>query len=199
MPVGSDTQLHGLVDLVRRGDPRAKSLLLDHARDRLLRLTRRMFRNYPTLRRWEATDDVLQKSLVRLSRALDAVEIESVRHFFNLASTQIRRELLDLKRHYFGACGQGRHHHTDKQAPEEAGGSLHRRTDEPEDLSQWENFHSQVESLSEDLKEVVNLLFYKGLSQEEAADVLGVSQSTIKRRWHEARVRLHETLRDRSG
>jgi DNA-directed RNA polymerase specialized sigma24 family protein len=30
-------------------------------------------------------------------------------------------------------------------------------------------------------------------------DVLGVSQSTIKRRWHEARVRLHETLRDQSG
>lgn len=199
MPVGSDTHLQGLLDLVRRGDPRAKSLLLDHARDRLLRLTRRMFMNYPTLRRWEATDDVLQKSLIRLSRALDAVEVDSARHFLNLAATQIRRELLDLKKHYFGAHGKGRHHHTDKQASDEAGGSLHSRTDEPEDLSQWENFHSQVESLPEDLKEVVNLLFYKGLSQEEAADVLGVSQSTIKRRWHEARVRLHETLRDRSG
>ena len=199
MFVGSDTQLQGLLDLVRRGDPRAKSLLLEHARDRLLRLTRRMFRNYPTLRRWELTDDVLQRSLIRLNRALDAVEVDSVRHFFNLAGTQIRRELLDLKKHYFGPCGQGRNHHTDRQAPDEVGGSLHGRTHEPEDLTQWEDFHSQVESLPEDQKEVVNLLFYKGLSQEEAADVLAVSLSTLKRRWHEARVRLHETLRDRSG
>jgi DNA-directed RNA polymerase specialized sigma24 family protein len=36
------------------------------------------------------------------------------------------------------------------------------------------------------------------LSQEEAADVLGISLATLKRRWHEARVRLHETFRDRS-
>ncbi len=199
MPVGSDTHLQGLLDLVRRGDPRAKSLLLDHARDRLLRLTRRMFMNYPTLRRWEATDDVLQKSLVRLSRALDAVEVDSARHFLNLAATQIRRELLDLKKHYFGARGKGRNHHTDKQAPDEAGGSLHSRSDEPEDLTDWEHFHSHVESLPENLKEVVNLLFYKGLSQEEAAEVLGVSPSTLKRRWHEARVHLHETLSDGTG
>lgn len=199
MPVGSDTQLQGLLDLVRRGDPRAKSLLLDHSRDRLLRLTRTMLRNYPTLRRWEATDDVLQNSLVRLNRALDVVEVESVRHFFNLAGTQIRRELLDLRKHYFGSLGQGRKHHTDKQAPDESGGSLHGRTDEPEDLTEWEDFHSYVEKLPENQKEVVNLLFYEGLSQEEASEVLGVSLSTIKRRWQEARVRLHETLRDRSG
>lgn len=199
MPVGSDTQLQGLLDLVRRGDPRAKSLLLDHARDRLLRLTRRMLSAYPTLRRWEATDDVLQKSLIRLGRALDAVEVDSVRHFFNLAGTQIRRELLDLKKHYFGACGLGKNHHTDRQSPDEVGGSLHSRTDEPEDLTDWEEFHSHVETLPEELKEVVNLLFYKGLSQQEAAEVLGVSLSTLKRRWHEARVHLHESLRDRSG
>lgn len=199
MPTGSDTQLQGLVDLVRRGDPRAKSLLLDHARDRLLRLARRMFRNYPTLRRWEATDDVLQRSLVRLNKALDSVEVESVRHFFNLAGTQIRRELLDLKKHYFGACGLGSNHHTDKQSPDDAGGSLHEQTDEPEDLSQWEAFHTTVETLPDEEKEVVTLLFYKGLSQQEAGEVLGVSLSTIKRRWHEARVRLHESLRDQSG
>jgi RNA polymerase sigma-70 factor (ECF subfamily) len=84
MPVGSDTQLQGLIDLAKTGDPRAKSLLLDHACERLVKLTRKMFRGYPGLQRWEQTDDVFQNSLVRLHRALADVEVQSVRHFFNL-------------------------------------------------------------------------------------------------------------------
>ena len=98
MPIGSDTQLQGLIDLANRGDAKAKDLLLDHACDRLLKLARRMFRDYPALRRHEATDDVFTKSLMRLSRALETVPVESVAHFFNLAGLQIRRELLDLKK-----------------------------------------------------------------------------------------------------
>ena len=55
MPSGSDTQLQSLIDLAKSGDSQAKDLLLNHACDRLLRLTRRMFRSYPVLRRWEGT------------------------------------------------------------------------------------------------------------------------------------------------
>ena len=39
-----------------------------------------------------------------------------------------------------------------------------------------------------------DLLFYQGLSQAEAAAVLGVSEVTIKRRWRSARMRLVQTL-----
>ena len=53
MAAGSDTQLQGLVDLARQGDEGAKALLVDHACDRLLRLTRTMFHGFPGLRRWE--------------------------------------------------------------------------------------------------------------------------------------------------
>lgn len=199
MPVGSDTQLQGLIDLAAAGDPRAKTLLLDHACERLLKLTRKMFRGYPGLRRWEATDDVFQNSLLRLHRALADVRVESVRHFFNLAAVQIRRELLDLKKHHLGPEGGGANHHTDRQPSDDNGGSLSRRAEEPDDLSQWSEFHDRIGRLSEEHREVVNLLFYEGLTQDEAAEILGISTRTLKRRWQEAKLQLHEELCEGSG
>lgn len=199
MPPGSDTQLQGLIDLAKTGDERAKTLLLDHSCERLLRLTRKMFRGYPGLRRWETTDDVFQNSLVRLHRALASVQVESVRHFFNLAGVQIRRELLDLKKHHFGVEGGGTNHHTDHQPSDEQGGSLHARIEEPDDISTWSEFHEHVDRLPEEQKEVVTLLFYEGLTQEEASVILGVSERTIKRRWQEAKLKLHKDLSGASG
>jgi RNA polymerase sigma-70 factor (ECF subfamily) len=195
MPVsqGTDTQIQNLIDLSLKGDESAKEALLHHACDRLLRLTRRAFRNYPYLRRWEATDDVFQNAMVRLHRALREVRVESVRHFFNLAGLQIRRELNDLTRHYFGPEGEGANHHTDHKPADDAGGSLD-RSDEPEDLAHWTLFHEHCDKLPDEEREVVNLLFYQGLTQEEASRVLGMPLRTLKRRWFAARTRLHEAL-----
>jgi DNA-directed RNA polymerase specialized sigma24 family protein len=44
------------------------------------------------------------------------------------------------------------------------------------------------------VREVVDLLWYEGLSQTEAAEVLGVAAITLKRRWAEARLRLGTAL-----
>ena len=198
MPVGSDTQLQGLIDLAKSGDSRAKILLLDHSCERLLKLTRRMFRGYPGLRRWEATDDVFQNSLIRLHRALSTAQLHSVRHFFNLAAVQIRRELLDLKKHHFGLEGRATHHHTDRQPPDDAGGSLSAKSDEPEDLTLWAEFHEAVNELPDELREIVDLLYYEGLNQDEAAEVLGISPRTLKRRWQAAKVLLHKKLNERA-
>jgi RNA polymerase sigma factor (sigma-70 family) len=199
MTVGSDTQLQGLIDLAKTGDDRAKTLLLDHSCDRLLKLTRKMFRGFPGLKRWETTDDVFQNSLIRLHRSLASMQVESVRHFFNLAGVQIRRELLDLKKHHFGPEGRGANHHTDHQPSDELGGVLANKADEPDDICMWGEFHAYVDRLPEELKEVVNLLFYEGLTQEEASVILGVSERTIKRRWQEAKLKLHEELSGGSG
>jgi RNA polymerase sigma factor (sigma-70 family) len=65
---------------------------------------------------------------------------------------------------------------------------------QPDRLAAWTEFHEQVERLPEEEREVFSLLWYKGLSQAEAAEVLGVSDRTIKRRWQSARLHLHEAL-----
>ena len=135
-----DAQLERLVAALRNGGGQAREVILEHANERLLRLTRRMLRQYPQLRRWEATDDVQQNALLRLYRSLAEVEVESARHFLNLAGTQIRRELIDLKRHYFGPQGMAANPHTDHRQADEAGAALD-RDGEPEDLTSWTAFH----------------------------------------------------------
>ena len=188
-----DAHLQGLIDRTLTGDA-AHDVLLDHAAGRLLKLTRKMFHGHPALRRWEQTDDVFQNAMIRLHRALSGVRVESVRHFFNLAAVQVRRELLDLSKHHFGPHGAGANHHTDGQPADDEGGAIHTAAGEPDDLSAWAEFHALVDRLPADELEVVNLIYYEGLTQDEAAGVLGVSVRTLKRRWQAVRVRLHEGL-----
>ncbi len=199
MPASSDTTLQNLIDAARAGDPLAKTALIDHASDRLLRLTRKMFHSFPQLRRWEQTDDVFTKSLLRLHRALENVEVVSVHDFFRLAARRIRYELLDLKKHYYGPEGEAKNHHTDHQPSDDAGGSIDRGLGEPENLDDWSAFHETIERLDDEGREMFDLLFYEKLSQEDAAQVLGVSVRTVKRRWQEAKRRLAEALRDTTG
>ena len=104
------TRIQLRLDRLRAGDASARDELLQIACERLTRLARKMLRGYPGVSRWEQTDDVLQNAAVRLCRALEDVRPESVRSFVSLAAVQIRRELIDLARHYDGPEGPGRHH-----------------------------------------------------------------------------------------
>lgn len=192
----AETRLHELVAAVRRGDPRAREALIDHAANRLLLLTRRMFRGRPGLQRWEQTDDVFQNAMLRLHKALETSPVESVRHFFNLATLQIRRELIDLGRKHFGPHGLGRNHHTDRQPADDRGGTLHGLEAEPLDLTEWTEFHERVAALPDEEREVFDLLYYEGVSQEEAAAILACSVRTLRRRWNDAKLRLHGDVDD---
>jgi RNA polymerase sigma factor (sigma-70 family) len=69
-------------------------------------------------------------------------------------------------------------------------------THEPVRLADWTDFHRKVESLPDQEREVFDLVWYQGMSQAEAADVLQVSVPTIKRRWLSARLRLQTVLDD---
>jgi len=190
--MGHTTQLQNCLDLARRGDPDARSQIIDHACERLRLLTRKMLRGYPGVGRWSETDDVLQNAMIRLHRSLAEVRPESPRQFYGLATAQIRRELIDLSRHYCGAEGLGARHHTDggKAAEGKPDASF-----APEDLENWTEFHREVERLPDEQREIVSILWYEGLSQPEAVTVLGISLATAKRRWQAARLALYERLK----
>ena len=196
---GTDTQIQTLIDQALAGNPDAHAFLIEHAGDRLLRLTRKMFHGFPDLRRWEQTDDVFQNALIRLHRALSNTQIESVRHFFNLATVQIRRELLDLTKHHFGPHGDGANHHTDHVPNDDTGGTIPNLADRPTDPKGWFLFHEAIEKLSPEDQEIISLLFYEGLSHEDAGKVLGVSARTLKRRWAAVKLKMHEVLNDGQG
>jgi RNA polymerase sigma factor (sigma-70 family) len=186
--MGSDTALQDCLDRLRLGDPTARQRLLQSSQGRLRLLTRRMLRKYPGVRRWEETDDVLQGVLVRLDRLLHEVPVAAVLDYLRLASVNIRRELIDLARRHRDRAGTSPRPAA-VDAPEDA-------ANDPGCLEAWAAFHDEIGRLPQAERAVFGLLWYQGLTQPEAAALLRVSVSTVKRRWLVARVRLLEALGD---
>jgi RNA polymerase sigma-70 factor (ECF subfamily) len=177
---------------LQAGDLAARDALLGFACDRLLRLTRALFADFRRLRRWEDSGDVCHNATLRLRRRLADTVPTSLPHFYRMAAQEIRRELLDLVRHYFGPQGLAANQESageERPAHEPADSTW-----EPEKLCCWSDFHRQAEALPEKEREVFDLLFYQGLKQAEAADVLGVTERTIRYRWQAACLKLCDAL-----
>jgi RNA polymerase sigma-70 factor (ECF subfamily) len=190
------------LDRLREGDADARAELLSLAWDRFHHLARKLLKEFSKVRRWEETDDVRQRAAIRLERALTAKPPSSVKHFFRLAAKQIRRELIDLSRHYYGPEGMGGHHHTDGRpgGDEDSGrrfGDPVAATAGPATLAQWTEFHEAVERLPAEELEVFDLHYYTGLGLKDVAETLGISEKTAKRRWRSARLLLHEAIKGR--
>lgn len=196
-PSPQTLHMEGCLERLRAGDPTARDELLRHAYDRLQRLTRKMLKGYPGVKRWAQTDDVLQNALLRLLRALQEVSPSTVREFFALTTEQIRRELLDLARHYYGPQGLGAKHatHAEGDSRDRPAYDKPDLSHEPAALALWCEFHEQVKALPPEEREVVGLLFYQGLTQADAAAVLQVTVRTVQRRWQAALLKLHHVLR----
>ncbi len=184
---------------LRQGEQAAREGLIRAACDRLTELTRAMFKGYGRLRRWEETDDVLQSAMLRLHRALGAIAPETPRDFYRLATAQIRRELIDLSRHHFGPEGAAGHHDSGapspdssvpgQELPDSGNSSL-----EPSRLAVWTDFHRRAEELPDEEREVFDFVWYQGMQQNEAAEILGVSPRTVLRRWQSACFKLHDAM-----
>ena len=123
------------------------------------------------------------------------VRPEDVRHFDNLAAAQIRRELIDLARRHRGPEGIGANHHTDAADPGERLANLADGPGGPETLDEWTTFHEAVERLPEEERQVVGLLWYRGLTHAQAAEAMGVATKTVQRRWASARLMIRDALR----
>jgi RNA polymerase sigma-70 factor (ECF subfamily) len=192
-------QVQRCLERLAAGDRAARDELIHCACDRLLRITRKILRDYPDVRRWEQTDDLFQSAVLRLYQSLDKVPVQDARHFFRLAAVQIRRELIDLYRHYYGPQGAGTHHASRPRSSEADSPAPPRleaaeQTRDPSRLAEWSDFHALVDTLPEEEREVFDLMWYHGLSTEEVAPLLQVDPRTIRRRWRSARLHLHERL-----
>ncbi len=98
-------------------------------------------------------------------------------------------------RGYYGPEGLGANHHTDGSDP---AGRLAQVVGDgsgrPETLEGWMAFHEAVERLPVEEREVFGLLWYRGMTHAQAAEVLGVATKTVQRRWASARLMLQDAL-----
>ena len=132
-------------------------------------------------------DELLGAVVERLLKALRETRPPTVRQFFGLANQHIRWELNDLARRL------------DEQPP-----PLPLADDRiPSPISSGLGLTASarrmlevIDALPEDQREVFGLVRLQGMSQPEAAALLGVSVKTVQRRLSRSLIRLTEALAD---
>ena len=166
--------------------------LLASAVDRLhLICSTLLYRNYPRLTKPPLNlqvDEMLSSVVERLLKAMRQVHPQTVRQFFALANQHMRWELNDLARRLDNQVRQAELRESMVGAPPDSSGSQ---------LSL--NAHrilEVIENLPEEEREVFDLVRIQGMTQPQAAEVLGVSPKTVQRRLNRGLLILSEKLED---
>ncbi len=118
-----------------------------------------------------------------------SVAWESRSHFFALAATMMRRILID----YAKSKHRIRRGGNQDDLPLETALSI-AVSDSDFDLLALDEALNRLAEKEEHLAKVVELRFFSGLDVIETAEVLGVSESTVKRDWAMAKAWLHREL-----
>jgi RNA polymerase sigma-70 factor (ECF subfamily) len=171
-------------------EPAARALL-DRAAGRLRQLcTALLHRSYPRLTRPPLNlqaDELLSAVVERLLKALRQARPQTVRQFFALAGQHMRWELNDMARRLdeWPAAVELRDGLVPAPANSDSGLSPDVR-----------RMLAAIDSLPEDDREAFDLVRIQGLTQAEAAEVLGVSAMTVNRRLNRGLELLTEVLAD---
>jgi RNA polymerase sigma factor (TIGR02999 family) len=175
----------------RSGDENAVQKLLPLVHDELRRLARRQMAG-------ERADHMLQATALVNEVYLRLVDIRRVQwqdraHFFAMSARLMRRVLVDFAR---------------AQKNQKRGGALHRVTfdqdlpiasDTTDDLIAIDEALQGLAAQYERKSQVVELRFFGGLSVEETAEVLNISQETVMRDWKFAKNWLMRELSRNKG
>ena len=178
-----------------RGDPPAEPIvreLLASAVNRLHVLcSSLLFRSYPRLARPPLnlqTDELLSSVVERLLKAMRQVRPQTVRQFFALANQHMRWELNDLARRLDEQAAAVELRDSQVSAPAEASGS--------QVSPGARRILEVIGGLPDEEREVFNLVRIQGMTQPEAAAVLGVSPKTVQRRLNRGLLLLADQLGD---
>ena len=163
----------------RNGDKRAADELMDTAYEELRRLAAHFMKQERPDHTLQATA-LVNELYVRLF-ASEPVAWQDRAHFFAVAARQLRRILVN--------------HARDRRAGKRGAGAVRlsltdvKGINKPldEDLLAVDQALSRLEQLDKRAGQVVELRFFGGLQEKEAAAVLGISVPTLKRDWEFAR------------
>jgi len=189
-------QMHAYIEGMRE-DPTVRDELYKAVESRLMRLSRRMLRDFPRLMAMTEAEDILQGAAMRLLRSLETITPVATREFFRLATVHLRRELIDLTRKNFGPLGQGRHEVPLLSGADSDGDLAPLVSDgsgSHQELEHWAEFHEKIGELTVQEREVFSLVYYHGMKQDQIAGILGMDERTVRRYWSSAISRLKSIL-----
>lgn len=179
-----------LLSRFRRGDTEAANQLLPIVYDSLRQLAHRQFRN-------ERFNHTLQPTALVHEIYLELFGDEEIDwkdrlHFFAIASNQMRRLLVDYARA--------------RQADKREGNRQRIELDEVAvstppldiDVLALDEALTQLAADYPRAAQVVELKYFGGMTEKEAAEALEISVSTLKREWEFARAWLYKQLKSTS-
>jgi RNA polymerase sigma factor (TIGR02999 family) len=172
----------------RNGDGQALGRLIPLIYEDLRRIAARLMHREQDSHTLQATA-LLHEAYLRLANEQDR-SWENRAHFFGVAAQIMRNVLVD---------------HARAAARVKRGGGLkavgaddvpQASFADPEDLLALDDALSRLAKFDARAGQVVALRYFVGLSHEETAAVLGVSDVTVKREWSAARAWLQKELRE---
>lgn len=134
------------------------------------------------------TTAVVHESFMRMSEA-GSVAAEDRRQFLAYASRAMRSVIVDFVRQRNAARRGG---DVSLVSLKDGVGAPPDRRDE---ILHVHDALAALDAVDADAARVVEMRYFAGLDVAEIADALGVSESTIERRWRKARAFLYESLR----
>ncbi len=174
---------------IESGNRMASSELLPLVYDELKRIATAKMRS-------EKSDQTLQptalvhEAFLRLVGEEDWKQWDGKGHFFAAASEAMRRILIEQARRKKTAKRGG------SQQRVEMEDAFLVSDDKVDELLDLEAALQRLAQLDPGLVRLVELRYFTGLSIEQTADVLGVSERTIKRNWAYARAWLQDEIRN---
>jgi RNA polymerase sigma-70 factor (ECF subfamily) len=177
----------GLLAKAKGGDAAAQDRLLGLVYQDLRRIAARYMRQ-------ERSDHTLQPTALVHEMYLRAFQRRNSEwndrsHFFKSAAAEMRHILTDYARR--------------RDSEKRGAGAIHVTLDkeiigiseEPEKVLALNSAIEHLKGIKPGAAEVVDLICFGGLTQEEAADVLGCDVRTVKRRWQFAKGFLEKEIR----
>jgi len=182
-----DDKITRLLGDWREGDRAAAAELFPIVYDELRALAASYFRREPAEHTLQPTA-LVHEAYLRLQQQT-RIDLKDRHHFFALAARLMRRILVDHAR------GKAR----DKRAGSRERISLDEAVVSPSgttlDLLAVDEALDKLADMSERKARLVELRFFAGLTEEEAADILGIARSMAAREWAFTRTWLSRELR----
>ncbi|MGE0479474.1 MAG: ECF-type sigma factor [Phycisphaerae bacterium] len=185
MQPSTGKEITELVGALAGGDVRAGERLFPLVYEELRALAAAYFRNQPADHTLQPTA-LVHEAYVKLIQD-SPVDARDRSHFMALAARVMRQVLID---------------HARSRSREKRGAGWERITlaavgsavREPVDVEALEEALQRLAALSERKARLVELRFFGGLSEEQAADVLQISRASAAREWRFARAWLIQVL-----
>ena len=183
------TQLSEILQRAGNGEPVPSAEILPLVYDELKRMATEYMRNEKPGQTLSATG-LVHEAFLRLADTGKGIAWNSRGHFFSAAAEAMRRVLVEAARRKKTAKRGGGWHRI----------SLEGITDPDVDADELIALHEalqRLEAQKPQVAELTKLRYFTGLTNAEAADILGISERTAKYWWAFAKAWLHAELSGR--